>query len=94
MYDIDVLKGYLDVLGFLKIYLRYLDNTGKKDNLRSIKEYFNRNIHISIIDFHNGNYGALYLNIEDFRRYMKEHPNKRSYKDQVKREKIYRVFLR
>jgi hypothetical protein len=92
--DIATLKDYLHTLGYLRLYFIYLKNTGKQDNLTNIKLYYNNNIFISIIDFRDKNYDKLFFDKVSFKKYMKLNPSKSINKNDVKRDKKYRIFLR
>lgn len=87
------LKDILQTLGYLRLYLRYIKNTKKKDSLKYIKIYFNNNIFISIIDYKEKNYDKLFLNSSDFKKYMKKHPEKVASKKDYKKSP-YRILLR
>ena len=87
------LKDILHTLGYLRLYLRYIKNTKKKDSLKNIKAYFNNNIFISIIDYKEKNYDKLFLNSKDFKKYMKNHPEKVASKREYK-SSPYRILLR
>ena len=92
--DLSTLKDYLHTLGYLRLYFLYLRNTEKYDNLTNIKLYFNNNIFISIVDFHERKYDKLFLDKNNFKIYMKQNPTKSLDKNNVKKDKKYRIFLR
>ena len=87
------LKGILNTLDRLKHYKKYIKDTKKKDSLKNIKAYFNNNIFISIIDYKEKNYDKLFLNSNDFKKYMKNHPEKVASKREYK-SGPYRILLR
>jgi len=87
------LKDILQTLGYLRLYLRYIKNTNKKDSLKNIRDYFNNNIFISIIDYKEKIYDKLFLNSNDFKKYMKNHPEKVASKREYK-SSPYRILLR
>ena len=64
------------------------------NNLTNIKNYFNKYIFISIQDFHQGHYDKLFYTNKDLKHYLKKHPDKRSHKKIVKKDKVYKIFLR
>ena len=86
-------KDILHTLGYLRLYLRYIKNTKKKDSLKNIKIYFNNNIFINIIDYKEKNYDKLFLNSSDFKKYMKKHPGKVASKKDYKKSP-YHILLR
>jgi len=87
------LKGVLNTLKQLKSYKRFIKNSKKKDSLKNIRDYFNNNIFISIIDYKEKNYDKLFLNSNDFKKYMKNHPEKVASKREYK-SSPYRILLR
>ena len=87
------LKGILNTLERLKHYKRYIKDKKKKDSLKNIRDYFNNNIFISIIDYKEKNYDKLFLNSNDFKKYMKNHPEKVASKREYKGS-AYRILLR
>ena len=87
------LKGILNTLERLKHYKRYIKDKKKKDSLKNIKAYFNNNIFISIIDYKEKKYDKLFLNSSDFKKYMKNHPEKVASKREYK-SSPYRILLR
>jgi len=87
------LKGILNTLERLKHYKRYIKDKKKKDSLKNIRDYFNNNIFISIIDYKEKNYDKLFLNSNDFKKYMKNHPEKVASKREYKGSP-YRILLR
>tara|TARA_Y100000389_G_scaffold182856_1_gene199825 strand:- start:635 stop:928 length:294 start_codon:yes stop_codon:yes gene_type:complete len=94
MVDLDTLKDYLNKLNQYTSYLSYLKRINKKDNVRNIKNYFNKYIFISIKDFTEGHYDKLFVSNKDLKNYIRLHPDKKTYKNIVKKEKLYRIFLR
>ena len=94
MIDLETLKDYLKRLNQYNIYLSYLKSIDKKDNLTNIKNFFNKYIFISIIDFKEGNYDKLFFTKKDLKTYIKKNPDKKCHKQMVKKEKIHRIFLR
>ena len=87
------LKGILNTLDRLKHYKKYIKDSKKKDSLKNIKAYFNNNIFISIIDYKEKNYDKLFLNSSDFKKYMKNNPEKVASKREYK-SSPYRILLR
>ena len=94
MIDLETLKDYLTRLNQDKKYLSYLKSIDKKDNLTNIKNFFNKYIFISIIDFKEVNYDKLFFTKKDLKTYIKKNPDKKCHKQMVKKEKIHRIFLR
>ena len=94
MIDLETLKDYLIRLNQDKKYLSYLKYIDKKDNLTNIKNFFNKYIFISIIDFKEGNYDKLFFTKKDLKKYIKKNPYKTCDKQIIKKEEIYRIFLR
>jgi hypothetical protein len=92
--DINTLKNYLEKLDSLTLYKKYLKVLGKKDNLTSIKNFFNNYIFISIKDFHEEKYDKLWTTNKELSIYIKKNPERKEYKNIVKEEKQYRIFLR
>ena len=91
--ELERLKGILNTLDRLKHYKKYIKDTKKKDSLKNIKAYFNNSIFISIIDYKEKNYDKLFLNSNDFKKYMKNHPEKVASKREYKGSP-YRILLR
>ena len=87
------LKGILNTLDRLKHYKKYIKDSKKKDSLKNIKAYFNNYIFISIIDYKEKKYDKLFLNSLDFKKYMKNHPEKVASKREYK-SSPYRILLR
>ena len=94
MIDLETLKDYLKRLNQDKKYLSYLKSIDKKDNLTNIKNFFNKYIFISIIDFKEGNYDKLFFTNNELKTYIGENPDKKCDKKMVKKEQIHRIFLR
>ena len=94
MIDLETLKDYLIRLNQDNIYLSYLKSIDKKDNLTNIKNFFNKYIFISIIDFKEGNYDKLFFTNKELKKYIEKNPDKKCNKQIVKKEKTYRIFLR
>ena len=91
--ELGKLKDILHTLGYLRLYLRYIKNTKKKDSLKNIKAYFNNNIFISIIDYKEKNTDKLFSNSKDFKKYMKQYSEKVASKKDYKKSP-YRILLR
>ena len=92
--DLDTLKDYLTKLKRLKGYNEYLQEHGKNDSITSIKNYFNTKIFISIRDFHEGNYDILHDTRAELIEHIQQHPDRKEYKNIVKDERRYKIFLR
>ena len=92
--DLDTLKDYLRMLNMFDAYDYYLQEHGKNDSITSIKNYFNTKIFISIRDFHEGNYDILHDTRAELIEYIQQHPSRKSYKNIVKDERRYKIFLR
>ena len=92
--DLDTLKDYLTRLEMLEDYNEYLQKHGKNDSITSIKNYFNTKIFISIRDFHEGNYDILHDTRAELIEYIQQNPSRKSYKNIVKDERRYKIFLR
>ena len=92
--DLDTLKDYLRMLNMFDTYDYYLQTYGKNDSITSIKNYFNTHIFISIRDFHEGNYDRLHNTRADLMRYIQQNPDRKAYKNIVKHERRYKIFLR
>ena len=92
--DLDTLKDYLTKLKRLKGYNKYLQEHGKNDSITSIKNYFNTKIFISIPDFHEGNYKLRHDTRAELIEYIQQHPDRKEYKNIVKDERRYKIFLR
>ena len=54
----------------------------------------NKYIFISIQDFHQGHYDKLLFTNKDLKNYLNQYPEKRSHKKIVKKDKVYKIFLR
>ena len=89
----EIYKEYLKRLDKLNEYDIYLKNLNKKDNITNIKLFYNTYIFISIVDFQEKNY-KLFTNIQTFKKYLNENPDKKKDKNIIKQEKTYRIFLR
>ena len=85
---------YLNRLDQMKAYQVFLKTIQKNDNLTNLKLFFNKYIFISIYDFHWGNYNQLFFTKKDLKHYLIKYPEKRSHKNLVKREKVYKILLR
>jgi hypothetical protein len=92
--NIELLHGYLNILNHMSSYKEYLKVIKKKDNLTNLKTFFNKYIFISIYDFHHKNYDKLFFTNKDLKYYLNQNPEKRSHKDIIKKEKVYKIFLR
>jgi len=92
--DLDTLKDYLRMLNMFDAYDYYLQEHGKNDSITTIKNYFNTKIFISIRDFHEGNYDRLHDTRADLIEYIQLDPSRKSYKNIVKHERRYKIFLR
>ena len=91
--DLDTLKDYLTKLEKLEDYNDHLQEHGKNDSITTIKNYFNNYIFISIRDFHEGNY-ILHDTRAELIEYIQQHPDRKEYKNIVKDERRYKIFLR
>jgi len=78
----------------MKRYRKYLKIIKKNDNLTNLKNYYNKYIFISIQDFHQGHYNKLFFTNKDLKNYLNQYPEKRSHKKIIKKEKVYKIFLR
>ena len=94
MVDLDTLKDYLRLLTMFDEYDYYLQEHGKNDSITSIKNYFNDCIFISIRDFHEGNYDILHHTRAELIEYIRQNPDRKAYKNIVKEERRYKIFLR
>lgn len=92
--NIELYHDYLNKLNQMNSYQSYLKIIKKQDNITNIKNYFNKYIFISIYDFHHGNYDKLFFTNKDLKYYLNKYPEKRSHKKIIKKEKVYRIFLR
>lgn len=92
--DLDTLKDYLTKLNKLEDYNDYLKEHGKNDSITTIKNYFNDYIFISILDFQEGDYDKLHNTRADLIEYIQQNPDRKSYKNIVKKERTYKIFLR
>ena len=92
--DLDTLKDYLTKLEKLEDYNDHLQEHGKNDSITSIKNYFNTKIFISIPDFHEGNYKLRHDTRAELIEYIQQNPSRKSYKNIVKDERRYKIFLR
>ena len=92
--NIELYHDYLNRLNQMNSYQSYLKIIKKQDNITNIKNYFNKYIFISIQDFHHGNYDKLLFTNKDLKYYLNNNPDKRSHKKIIKKEKVYRIFLR
>ena len=90
----ELYHDYLNRLNQMNSYKEYLKVIKKRDNLTNLKNFFNKYIFISIQDFHQGNYDKLFFTNKDLKNYLNQYPEKRSHKNIIKREKVYRIFLR
>ena len=85
-------KSYLQNLNKINEYMTDLEIQGLKDNITNIKLFFYNNIHISIIDYINGDY-RLHQNIKELNNYIKTHPNKKMHRKKAK-ELYMKIFLK
>ena len=89
----EIYDDYLERLNQTESYREYLRDIAKEDNITNLKNYFNTSIFISIHDFHKKKY-KLHDTRKDLKYYLNKNPEKRSHKKLVKKEKVYRIFLR
>jgi hypothetical protein len=92
--NIELYHDYLNRLNQMNSYKEYLKVIKKRDNLTNLKTFFNKYIFISIQDFHQGHYDKLFFTNKDLKYYLNQYPEKRSHKKIIKKEKVYRIFLR
>lgn len=92
--NIELYHDYLNRLNQMNSYKEYLKVINKRDNLTNLKTFFNKYIFISIYDFHHKNYDKLFFTNKDLKYYLNKYPEKRSHKKIIKKEKVYRIFLR
>jgi len=92
--NIELYHNYLNRLNQMNSYKEYLKIINKCDNLTNLKNFFNKYIFISIKDFHQGHYDKLFFTNKDLKNYLNHNPEKRSHKNIIKREKVYRILLR
>jgi len=92
--NIELYHDYLNRLNQMNSYRKYLKVIKKRDNLTNLKNYFNKYIFIYIQDFHQGHYNKLFFTNKDLKYYLNNNPDKRSNKNIIKKEKVYRIFLR
>ena len=85
-------KSYLQNLNKINEYMTDLEIKGLKDNITNIKLFFYNHVHISIIDYMNGNY-VLHQNINTLNNYIKYHPDKKMHRKQAKQLNM-NVFLK
>jgi len=90
----ELYHDYLNKLNQMNSYKEYLKVIKKRDNLTNLKTFFNKYIFISIQDFHQGHYNKLFFTNKDLKYYLNKYPEKRSHKKIIKKEKVYRIFLR
>ena len=77
-------RGYLGRLQHLDHYKKWLKTESKRDNITTIKSYFNTFIFIHIRDFKRGHY-KLWINGPEFKEYVKNNPYPR---ETAKRETL------
>jgi len=77
-------KGYLGRLQHLDHYKKWLKTESKRDNITTIKSYFNTFIFIHIMDFKRGDYN-LWKDKSEFKEYVKKNPYSRK---KAKTEKL------
>ena len=92
--NIELYHDYLNRLNQMNSYIKYLKVINKQDNSTNLKNYFNKYIFISIKDFHQGHYDKLFFTNKDLKYYLNQYPEKRSHKNIIKKEKVYKIFLR
>ena len=85
---ISIYKEYLKNLNHLEKYKCFLKDTFIKENISSIKKYFNTYIYMNIIDYKNGNYNILYSNRKSHRKHLKIYNRTRA------KQENYSVFLK
>ncbi len=91
--NIELYHDYLNRLNQMNSYKEYLKVIKKRDNLTNLKTFF-KYIFISIQDFHQGHYDKLFFTNKDLKYYLNQYPKKISHKKIIKKEKVYRIFLR
>lgn len=96
---IEIYKKCLKKLNFnnhnmYDLYEKYLKNTGLKDNITTIKLYFERNIFISIKEYKSGNYKHFFVDGYKFKQYMRDNPTLKKKLGKAKSKKEYKILLR
>lgn len=92
--NIELYHDYLNRLNQMNSYQSYLKVIKKQDNITNLKTFFNKYIFVSIQDFHQGHYDILFFTNKDLKYYLNQYPEKKSHKKIIKKEKVYRIFLR
>ena len=91
--NLQLYKTYLENLNKLSEYDDFLKKDNKKDNNTNMKLFFNNHVHISIIDYINGEYGNQKSNRSELIRYLRKNKNKIKKRGEAKKEK-YNIFLK
>ena len=76
------------------LYEIYRENTGLKDNITNIKFYFYRNVFISIKEYKSGYYDNFTVDINEFKEYMRDFPEKIKKKEKARSNIEYKILLR
>ena len=84
-------KGYLRKLSHLEKYMIWIQDNSRKDNLTTLKDYFDTYIFIHIQDFKDGRYNMLFTSNGQ----LKEHVNITGpYSRKAAKKEGYKIFLR
>ena len=90
-YKRELNKGYLCKLNHLEEYMTWIQDNSRKDNLTTLKDYFDTYIFIHIQDFKDGQYNMLFTDKKKFKRYVRI---KGPYSRRIAKEERYKIFLR